>query len=403
MNIRELMASRAQCVRDARTILDLAEKEKRDLSAEENTRYEALMAEVDALQAKIAREERMTGLESDLSDRATTATTPETRGNGQVQNPQTEERATAFRSFLRGGELRPTEQRALQADLDTTGGFIKPPQEFVTGLIKAMDDATYMLQIANVITLTTADSLGQASLDADPADATWTAEIGAVSEDSTMAFGKRELAPKQLTKLVKVSRKLLRLTPSVETLVNQRLAYKFAVTLEKAGLTGSGAGQALGVFTANNDGISTARDVSTGNTATAMTFDGLIEAKYALKPPYWANARWIMHRDAAKQLRKIKDGDGQYIWHPSLQVGAPDMLLDLPISLSEYAPNTFTTGQYTAILGDFSFYYIAIGLNLEMQRLVELYAANSQIGFVGRMEVDGMPVLGEAFVRVKLA
>lgn len=401
MNVRELMAKRAKCVADARSILDLAEKEKRDLTGEENSQYEALMAEVDSLGTKIEREERMAGLETELGVRGS-ATLPEVRGAGESRNPQGEERSKAFESFLRGKELRATEQRALQADLDTTGGFIKPPQEFVSGLIKAMDDTTYLLQIANVITLTTADSLGQASLDADPADAAWTAEIGTVSEDSTMAFGRRELTPKQLTKLVKVSRKLLRLTPSVETLVNQRLAYKFAVTLEKAGMTGTGAAQPLGVFTASNDGISTARDVSTGNTTTAMTFDGLIEAKYTLKAAYWRNARWMMHRDGAKQLRKIKDGEGQYIWHPSLQVGSPDMLLDLPLLLSEYAPNTFTTGLYTAVLGDFNYYHIAIGLNLEMQRLVELYAATSQIGFVGRMEVDAMPVLAEAFVRVKL-
>jgi hypothetical protein len=60
-----------------------------------------------------------------------------------------------------------------------------------------------------------------------------------------------------------------------------RLAYKFGVTQEKAYLTGDGNQKPLGVFTASNDGISTGRDVSTGNTTTAITFDGLIEAKVA--------------------------------------------------------------------------------------------------------------------------
>jgi hypothetical protein len=40
---------------------------------------------------------------------------------------------------------------------------------------------------------------------------------------------------------------------------------------------------------------------------------------------------------------------------------------------------------------------------MEMQRLEELFAATNQVGLVGRMESDGMPVLSEAFVRVKLA
>lgn len=401
MNVRELRAKRAKCVADARALLDLAERENRELSAEEQQQYDRFMAEVDSLAASIEREERVSGLETELAGQGY-ATRPEL-GEGREGNPRLEERTAAFRSFLRTNELSVPERRALQADLDTAGGFIKPPQEFVSGLIKAMDNITYMLQISDVVTLTTSDSLGQASLEADPADAAWTAEIGAVSEDSTMAFGKRELNPKQLTKLLKVSRKLLRLTPSVESLVNERLAYKFGVTAENTGLNGSGAGQPLGVFTASNDGISTSRDVATGNTATAMTFDGLIEAKYALKGQYWRNARWIMHRTGAKQLRKIKDGDGQYIWHPSLQVGTPDMLLDLPLLMSEYAPSTFTNGLYVGILGDFKYYKWAIGLNMEMQRLLELYAATSQVGFVGRMEIDGMPVLEEAFVRVTLA
>jgi HK97 family phage major capsid protein len=55
------------------------------------------------------------------------------------------------------------------------------------------------------------------------------------------------------------------------------------------------------------------------------------------------------------------------------------------------------------VLGDFSFYWIADAMTMEMQRLVELYATTNQIGLIGRLESDGMPVLGEAFVRVKLA
>ncbi len=70
---------------------------------------------------------------------------------------------------------------------------------------------------------------------------------------------------------------------------------------------------------------------------------------------------------------------------------------------SEYAPNTFTTGLYVGLLGDLSYYWIADALSMTVQRLEELYAATNQVGFIGRLETDGMPVLEEAFVRVKLA
>jgi HK97 family phage major capsid protein len=111
----------------------------------------------------------------------------------------------------------------------------------------------------------------------------------------------------------------------------------------------------------------------------------------------------MFHPNGAKQIAKLQDDDGQYIWRESVRAGEPDRLLGLPIYMSEYVPHTFTTGLYVGILGDFSYYWIADAMNMEMQRLVELYAATNQIGLIGRLESDGMPVLGEAFVRVKLA
>ena len=66
----------------------------------------------------------------------------------------------------------------------------------------------------------------------------------------------------------------------------QRLGYKFAITHEKNFLTGTGQNQPLGVFTASNYGISTSRDVATGNSATAIAMNGLINAKCALKAAY---------------------------------------------------------------------------------------------------------------------
>ena len=145
------------------------------------------------------------------------------------------------------------------------------------------------------------------------------------------------------------------------------------------------------------------RDVATGNTTTAIGFDGLIEAKFTLKGQYWPRARWIFHRDAVKQITKLKDGDGQYIWRQSVREGEPDTLLGLPMTISEWAPNTFTTGLYVGLLGDFQHYWIVDALAMQVQRLNELYAETNQVGFIGRLETDGAPVLEEAFVRVKLA
>jgi len=192
---------------------------------------------------------------------------------------------------------------------------------------------------------------------------------------------------------------------AVEPLVRERLAYKFGTVEENAFLNGSGAASPLGVFTASAQGITTSQDVSTGNSSSAFTTDGLINAKYALTSPHLAspNLRWIFHRDAVKMLRKLKDGEGQYVWQPGITVDQMDRVLGVPILMSEYAPNTFTASLYVGIIGNFSYYWIVDSMSVVIQRLVELYALTNQDAFIGRAACDGAPVLSTAFVRVKLS
>jgi len=407
-DLKKMRDERGKLVKDARAIQDKADTEERKLTAEESEQFDKLMERQQELADQIQREVDLKEAERAAAEVEAKATKGEQRDTTKPETPE-EQRdkavMTQFRSYLLTGQvpMEAQELRAMQADVDVSGGYLVPPEQFVRQLIQAKDNLVFIRQHATVIPVTDGESLGVPSLDTDPADAAWTAEIGSVSEDSSMAVGKRSLDPHQLTKLVKVSIKLLRKSAfPAEQLVRDRLAYKFGVSEEKGFLTGNGAGQPLGVFTASAHGISTSRDVSTGNTTTEIRSDGLIEAVYSVKAGYLPNARWIFHRDAVKQIRKLKDGDGQYIWAPGLKEGQPDTILNYPFHMSEYAPNTFTTGLYVGLFGDFSYYWIADSLAMEIQRLVELYAGNSQVGFIGRQEVDGMPVLEEAFARVKL-
>jgi HK97 family phage major capsid protein len=411
MDPRELLEQRATLINQARALLETAEGEDRDLTQEEQNQWDTLMNRADELRQRGERLERQAALDHELeqrsgSDPLHTQQDPEQRGG---QPSESERRMQAFQRILPAWLLNDyrslplQEFRALQADLDVSGGYLRPPEQFINDLIKAVDDMVFVRQWATTYPVTSAESMGVPSLDTDPADSNWTTELATGSEDSSMAFGKRELHPHPLAKRIKISRTLLRAVPNAEQLVRNRLAYKFGITYEKACLTGSGAGQPLGVFTASADGISTGRDVSTGNTDTEIRFDGLIEVKYTLKAAYWPQARWLFHRDAVKQIAKLKDGEGQYLWRESVRVGEPDRILGFPAHMSEYAPNTFTTGLYVGILGAFANYWIADALTLEFQLLNELYAESNQVGLIGRLESDGMPVLEEAFARVKLA
>jgi HK97 family phage major capsid protein len=71
--------------------------------------------------------------------------------------------------------------------------------------------------------------------------------------------------------------------------------------------------------------------------------------------------------------------------------------------MSEYAPNTFTTGLYVAVLGDFKQgYMITDSQAISIKVLDQLYAETNQIGYRVSYYGDGAPVLEEAFARVKL-
>ena len=411
MKLKELMEKRAQAITDARALLDRAEKEGRDLIDEESRQYDALIEAAGTLKDKVEQERQQRELEREIA--AADGDTPENRGNEDGAG-ETRDRATlaydGFRGYLRNGPegasrdpAATQEFRALSAGVDTQGGYLVVPQRFVDDLIKEIDDLVFVRQWATIQLVEGADSLGAPSLDSDPEDAEWTGELSTGSDDDEMKFGKRELHPHPVTKRIKISNQLLRRSNRpAETLVRERLAYKLSITMEKAYLLGHGANQPLGVFTASDDGISTARDVSTDHTATAITFDGLQNAKFALKAGYRRTARWLFHRDAVKQVSKIKDGESRYIWQESHREGEPDRLLGIPYFESEFVPNTFTTGQYVGILGDFTYYWIADDRQEQIQRLVELYAESNQIGFILRAAGDAMPVLETAFARVKL-
>jgi len=406
-DLKELRNQRGKAIADARALLDKAEAEKRQMSEEESKAYDGLIAESQRLKDLITREERQQELDREVAELAIrseeSAGKKDERKDGRSLFASDEYRRAFMNYCVSGaGGLDSNEIRALSAGKSTEGGFLLPEQ-MLDQILKGIDDMVFIRQKATKFRVPAAISLGVPTMTADAADADWTTELATGSEDSSLTFGKRALYPqKPIAKRIKISNQLLQQLPGVEDFVRGRLIYKFGITHEKAFLTGSGSGQPLGLFTASSSGISTGRDVSTGNEATFPTFDGLTEAKYSLKGQYWNRSDWMFHRDCLKLLAKLKDGEGQYIWRESVRAGEPDLLLGRPVYMSEYVPNTFTTGLYVGLLGDFSFYWIADALDMTIQRLVELYAESNQTGLIGRMSSDGMPVLEEAFARVKL-
>jgi HK97 family phage major capsid protein len=66
------------------------------------------------------------------------------------------------------------------------------------------------------------------------------------------------------------------------------------------------------------------------------------------------------------------------------------------------AGDAFKDNELVATIGAFQYYWIVDSLNLSIQRVNELYLETDQTGFIGRKETDGMPVLAEAFIHLKI-
>lgn len=418
MKLVELRQQKGELVTQMRAILDRADAEKRAVSGEEDQAYKKIEEDLDKTSARIVTEEQLLARERESVAEAVTgqSTHRAVADAPPVSVFARPEYRAAFAAWLGGGnqglsaEQRAlygeAEQRAMTMGNQLTGGAWVAPQEFVNELLKGLDDAVTIRSVSRKFTLTGAQSLGVPTLDSDLTDADWTPEIAKVIEDPGLGTGKREFRPHGLSKLVKLSNKLARNSAiPVESYLQDRLKLRFGYTEEKGFMVGDGAQKPLGVFIPSTNGISTARDISLGNTTTAIQGDGLIEAKYSLKQAYWSRAstRWLFHRDGVKNIRKIKNSQGDYVWRAGLSADRGDTILDIPVLISEFAPNVFTTGKYVGLLGDFQYYWIVDALDIVIQRLLELYAETNQIGFIGRKETDGMPVLEEAFARITLA
>lgn len=405
-NLKELYDLRGKAFTDARTLVDTADSAKRNMTEDEERQYNCHMDDIKRFDADVKREQELQEVErrmaGDSIGKVVDGKTPVA--------PEAEARSIAFRKLIVEGlgALSHEEHRTLVTGSDTQAGFLNAPQEFVQQLIARVKNAVYIEGLSTGHTTTNANGLGYPTLEDDVDDFQMISEINTAPIDNKISFGRREFKPHLSKKLIKISDKMLRADGmNPEGIVLDRAAYKFGVLKENKYMLGTGNQEPLGLFTASVKGIGTDRDfatdMDTGANGFNFTPDALKGVKYSMKAQYMTTASWLFHRDAVSKIAKLKTGDGYYMFEFADQVGAIDQLLGRPLIMSEYAPNTFTANQYVGMFGDFKWYYTVNSLGLRIKRLNELFAATSEVGFLFEAEFDGMPVLSEAFTRIKTA
>jgi HK97 family phage major capsid protein len=130
-------------------------------------------------------------------------------------------------------------------------------------------------------------------------------------------------------------------------------------------VTGDGVNQPKGFLSYDSDSAADfTRDpaklqyvVSGG--ATTITLDGIKNLFWALRAPHRVNGSWLMSSATAAALDKLKDGDGTYLWRPSVAVDAPATLLGRPVYYSEDMPAIGASAMAVAF-GNFTAGYLVI-------------------------------------------
>ena len=391
--ILELREKRAKAWETAKAFLDPKRGADGIVSAEDTAVYDKMEADVVALGNEIDRLEKQEALDRELSKPLNMPLTgrPNIPGMETRSGRASDEYRKAFWNAMRtrsGEGLDPVIKNALQIGTDTEGGYLVP-DEFERTLVDTLEDENIFRRLSNVITTSSGDR--KIPVVASKGTASWIDEEGAIPE-SDDSFGQVSIGAYKLGTMIKVSEELLNDSVfNLENYIAKEFARRIGNKEEDTFFTGDGSGKPTGILAATGGaqlGVTTA-------SATAITIDEILDLFYSLKAPYRNKAVFVMNDATVKAIRKLKDGQGQYLWQPSLQAGTPDTILNRPLYTSAYVPAIAASAK-TIAFGDFGYYWVADRQGRVFKRLNELYAATGQVGFVATQRVDGKLILPEA-------
>lgn len=391
--ILELREKRAKAWDAAKQFLDAKRGADGMLSEEDTATYDKMEQDVMNLGKEIERLERQAAIDAELSKATSTPLTG--KPGAKMGKDETEKTGRAsdeykgsFWNAMRVKAPMPSVLNALQEGTDSEGGYLVP-DEFERTLVEALEEENVFRTLAHVIKTSSGDR--KIPVVASKGTASWVDEEGAYTE-SDDAFSQVSIGAYKLGTMIKVSEELLADSVfDLEAYISKEFARRIGAREEESFFNGDGKGKPLGILAAK-DGAEVG---VTAASATAITADEVIDLFYSLKAPYRKNAVWLLNDATVKQIRKLKDSTGQYLWQPSLVAGTPDTILGRPVKTSAFMP-TAAAGAKTIAFGDFKYYWIADRQGRTFKKLSELYAANGQVGFMGTQRVDGKLILPEA-------
>ncbi|MGH7020675.1 MAG: phage major capsid protein [Brevundimonas sp.] len=280
-------------------------------------------------------------------------------GAASQNAPRDSEYTSAFQAHFRKGDV----QSSLNKGADDEGGYLAPI-EWDRTITDKLIEVSPMRQIATVQTISGAGFKKLYNLHGTGSG--WVGETAARPETATPEFGAQTFVPGELYANPAATTQLLDDSEvNLEAWLAGEVEAEFAYQEGLAFVSGNGTNKPKGFLTYVTGGTSAADNplgaiqLTPAAAAAAVTTDELIDLVYSLPGVLAQNARFVTNRNTLSRVRKLKDGDGNYIWQPSLQAGQPQQLMGHPVTEMAAMPNV-AAGAVPIAFGDFRRGYLIV-------------------------------------------
>ncbi|KOF56809.1 hypothetical protein AGR56_09090 [Clostridium sp. DMHC 10] len=279
----------------------------------------------------------------------------------------TKEEARDFASFVRG------EKRALSAG--DNGGII--PTSIANQIITKVHEISPIYSLATVYNVSGKLVLPKYNEDESSITCSYMDEFTELVE-GTGKFATIDLDDFIIGVLAKISKSLINRNDfDVTNFVINEVAKSMSRFIEKELINGT-AGKMTGVLSAKN--------VLTTSGA-SISADDIIDVEAEIPDVYLTNAVFIMNKKTRTSLKKLKDGQGNYLLQKDFTTGSRYNLLGHPVYISENMPIA-AAGNKAIAFGDMSGLAVKVSNSMETTILNEKYATQYAVGVCAYVEMD---------------
>jgi len=389
---------------DINEILEAKAKEIEKMNSQTNQKINDLTAKFDDFQSKTAERSEIEGIKSELGE-CKSELLKLSRNNG-VQSMTTEMKAEAwskrvsdilrknrtehaeFDSAVLGTKDDPSQG---QTGVDALGGYAVP-FALDRKILSKVRDLNVMRRLCSSQSVSTPETYW--NVDLGGTDAGWVGELTPRPNTNVPQLARAGITWGEIYANPKASYRLLDdALFNVEAWYSQKVAETFADYEEEAFLTGNGTNKPKGLLA--YDFASTAdatRDFGTFQKieSATLTADAIIDLYYSLRQVYRGNnTAWLMNPSTIQALRKLKDGNQNYIWIDNIANGMVGTLLGRPVYESRFMPDFSTAGNKAILFGDFKKAYTIFDLH-GLRIVRDVYTDKTSVQFYTSKRVGNM-------------